>query len=389
MNLKKSLSLLVVSILSVGFFGCGGGGNNGSSAIATTTSGNFKDANVIGVQYKSGSQSGLTGTQGNYICENGKNITFSIGKVVLGSVPCNTLITPIDLISNGNINNVGVINIVRFLTALDDDGNVSNGMNITSKIRTLADAWTNIDFTSSTFDTDTNVTVIFNDIQNNIGPRHSLPTAAVAKAHLQSTLRCAYSGAFAGNYTGGDTGGVGALISPIDGTMLIVGYSDSLQSYFSGQGTQSFQLDSTRNIQGSTVTGATFNGTINSVNSVSGTWNNTGVTGNWKVTRIGGATDAKYRVVGGYNNTNGAVGLFSFDIDTSNHITGIAYNTFEDKKYTISGTFNGRDINATASDGTIISANFDPLAGTITNAQLSNTVQSTSGTFTGSGCALN
>jgi len=362
----------------------------GSSTTATaTTSGNFKDANVIGVEYKSGATSGITGANGSYTCENGQNVTFSIGKVVLGSLPCNTLTTPMDLVANGDINSTGVINIVRLLTALDDDGNVSNGMNITSQMRTLATNWNDINFSSATFDTDANVTTILTSLTtNNVGS--SLPTTAAAKTHLQSTLLCAYSGAFSGSYTGSDTGGLGVMVSPITGKMTVVGYSNSSQAYFSGTGAQAFGLDSTKAIQGSTTTGVTFTGNIDTVNSVSGAWSVTGATGTWKVSRIGGATNAQYRAVGNYTGSNGAVGLFSLDIDTNNVVTGIAYNTLENKAYDITGTFNnGTDINATASDGTVISANFNPATGAITNATFSNTTLSISGTFSGSGCTLN
>ena len=386
---KKSLSLLVVSALSVGLVGCSGGGGSSTTATATT-SGNFKDANVIGVEYKSGAISGLTGANGSYTCENGKNVTFSIGKVVLGSVPCGTLITPIDLITNSDINNTAVLNIVRLLTALDDDNNVSNGMNITSQVRTLANSWNDVNFSSTNFSADANVSTILSSMQNNIGGVHTLPTATAAKAHMKSTLLCAYSGAFSGSYAGSDNGGLGVMVSPTNGKMTVVGYSNGSQAYFSGTGAQSFGLDSTRATGSVTANSVSFNGNINTANSASGAWSGTGISGTWQVSRIGGVTNAKYRAVGHYLGSGGAVGLFSFDIDTSNAVTGIAYNTLDKTAYNITGTFsNGTDINATASDGTVISANFNPTTGAITNAAFSNTTLSTSGTFSGSGCTLN
>ena len=390
---KKSLSLFVVTALSIGFIGCGGGSSS-STPTTATTSGNFKDANLIGVAYNSGAISGFTGANGSYTCETGKNVTFSIGKIVLGSIPCSGLTTPIALVTNGDINSTGVLNIVRLLTALDDDNNVSNGMNITSQVRTLANNWNDVNFSSSTFSTDANVSAILNSMQTNIGTGHTLPTAITAKAHLQSTLLCAYSGAFSGSYAGSDTGGLGVMVSPTNGKMTVVGYSNGSQTYFSGTGAQSFVLDSTRAIQGSatTVSSISFTGNIDTANSASGTWSGTGVSGTWNTSRIGGTVNAKYRAVGNYSGQGGAVGLFSLDIDTSNVVTGIAYNTLDNSTYSITGTFsNGTDINATSSDGTVISANFNPSTGVITNAVFSNTTSTTSfsGTFFGSGCTLN
>jgi len=387
---KFGLSVISTFLLSVGISGCGGGGSSSSSNTATTTSGNFRDANVIGLEYKSGAISGITDTNGSYTCEDGQNVTFSLGNVTLGTVPCGQLITPVELVTNGSADNQTVVNIVKFLTMVDNDGNPSNGMTISQDVRTLAKNWSNVDFTSTSFNTDTNVTTIVNDINNNDNNytvAHSLPTDTNAKNHLKSTLICAYSGAFSGSFQGDDNGGIGVLISPKTGYMYTVGYSQGLKQYFEGTGTQGFGFDNNRSIQGTVSTGASFTGKITTVNSVSGNWSDGTSTGNFSAKRVGGAVNVQYRVVGGYSGD--AKGLFSFDIDSNNKITGIAYNPSLDQSYSISGDLNGSLMTATSSDGATVTATFDKTTGAISNAQWSNTNTATSGTFIGSGCKLN
>lgn len=383
---KVGLSVIFTLFLSIGINGCGGGGSSSTTNTATTA-GNFKDANVIGLEYKSGAISGITGANGSYTCETGKDVTFSLGKVTLGTVSCRQLITPVELITNGSADNQTVVNIVKFLTMVDDDGDATNGMTISANVRKLAKNWPSIDFTSASFNTDANVTTIVNDINNNDSVAHTLPTDTNAKNHLKSTLMCAYSGAFSGSFQGSDNGGIGILISPTSGKMLTIGYSKGTQQYFSGWGTQGFGFDTNRAIQGSVSTGASFTGKITTVDSVSGSWLNGASNGTFSATRVGGAVDAQYRVVGGYS--GGASGLFSFDIDSSNKITGIAYNPYEDRAYAISGTLSGNTMTATSSDGATITADFDKTTGAITNTQWSNTNYGISGTFEGAGCKLN
>jgi len=401
----KGLSLVLVGVLSLGINGCGGstapstdantststGTNTGGSNTQSnnTTAGNFRDANVIGVEYKSGSQSGLTGDNGSYVCEKDKNVTFSIGNIELGTMPCKTLATPIDLVQNGDINNTSVVNIVRLLTSLDDDGNATNGMKILPKVRTLAKKWSKVNFGSKNFDTSTKVSTILSDLKNNKIGTNKLPAIKTAQDHFKKTLYCAYSGAFVGKYSGSDAGKLGVMISPIDGTMKLVGLSNSSTNYFYGHGSQSFGLNGQRAIRGIMADGSiTFRGKVNSVNSASGTWSDGTAFGKWTTKRVGGVANAKYRVIGRFNFSGTDNGLFSMDIDNSNKVTGVAYSTTDDKTYTISGNFNGTDIKAKTNNGVSIQAKFDAHTGTISNTSLLDN-QGSIGTFTGSGCKLN
>ena len=397
----KNLSLWLV-LVTIGMVGCSdtnnGDTNNESSAIAT--SGNFKDTNVIGLAYSSGSYIGTTEENGSYTCETENNITFSLGNIELGTVLCRQLITPIELFANSDIDTLGVVNIVKFLTIVDDDNDLENGINITQSVQESSYQWDKINFES----TDTNLTSIKNKMDALTLSTHTIPTDDQAKNHLSKTLRCAYSGAFIGAFKGTDNGAFGALIDPDNGMMLTLGYSTNGSQYFRGWGDSNFTLDSNREINGKTTNGASYSGKINTVNSISGDWNNTGASGTFSGTRIGNSANSKYRIVGGYidshnstelsnyssiNDSNNT-GIFTFDIDTSDNITGIAYNPKDNTSYSISGTIVGTEINATANDGLIsINANYDKTSGIITSASWQNTVDSTSGIFQASGCKLN
>ena len=380
---------------------CGGSEENTTpnttSQLANTSKlidGNFRDREVVGLEYSSGSlKNKLTNQNGSYTCERGKNITFSVGNVVLGSAPCSELLTPIELVENADIDNKNVINIVKFLSLVDNDNNPENGIKITTNTQTLAKEWS-LNFSSDNFDTSDEILIIKTDINENSNINHTLPTNFEATKHLKSTLLCSYAGAYKGNFNGADNGGFGVLISPTTGKMEIVGYSQKHDKYFTGSGGESFNLNSTRSFQGLTKEGTLFKGTIKTVNSLSGNWSNAADKGTFAGNRIGGATNAKYRFVGNYNGHTS--GLFSFDIDENNQIKGVAYNTFEDELISITGSVNGTTVTAKTTDNlTNITATFNKDTGSISNGTWRNSQvnpdngQLYKGFFTGAGCQLN
>ncbi len=408
MHFKNTHTLLATGILAFALVGCGGGGsgdtpdtsntgthssstsgsnnggnngstNNGGTSSAKTVAGNFRDTNVIGLKYQSGAIHGLTGENGSYQCEEGNTVTFSVGSVVLGTVACSSLTTPVDLVQNGTVNSTAVLNITRFLLALDEDNDPSNEITISEETRQEAQNWQNIDFASENFD---------QQFQENVSG-YQLPSMETAKQHLETTLMCAYSGAFKGIYDGDDNGEVGVLISPKDGKTYILGYSDNLGGYFTTRTPYPLHLD-TMTVSGSVNTGAKFDGTIDSPDSMSGQWSLNQGGGSWEVHRIAGIPNAHYRVVGTFVADNGAGGLYSIDIDNEGKISGLAYDTSDNHTYKISGTYSNGTIHANADDGTEISANYDPSTGEISNAQLSDVHgENYQGTFYGSGCTLN
>ena len=129
----RILSLFLVITL----FGCGGGGGGSPAPPVTpppvTTTGVFLDSAVEGLTYQSGSNpSGTTDANGTFMYMPGEILTFSIGGVVLGTLPDGApVITPFDFGGAAE-------NIARFLQTLDADGDPSNGIDITAAAAALA-----------------------------------------------------------------------------------------------------------------------------------------------------------------------------------------------------------------------------------------------------------
>jgi len=109
------------------FFSSGGGSSDSGEEenrglVAVVSTGTFVDAPVDGLNYESGSVSGITGSDGQFEYEVGNTIRFFIGDVDLGeAVKGKSLITPLDLVNNGEIDTPAVINIARLLQSLDSN----------------------------------------------------------------------------------------------------------------------------------------------------------------------------------------------------------------------------------------------------------------------------
>ncbi len=125
------------------------------------------------------------------------------------------------------------------------------------------------------------------------------------------------------------------------------------------------------------------------MNALSGSWENdsTADNGSFSGQRIGGDADARFRFTGRFTGADG--GLFAFDVDASNNVTGVAYSINEDELYDISGNV----------DGSVLTAAYGGSAGSINgtldldsgdlSGSWENSSDGSSGTFSGDGCALN
>ena len=128
---------------------CSGGGGGSPTTAALTSSGTdaanagvlqqgrFIDSPVIGVAYKTATQSGFTGNNGEFAYRTGESVTFSIGKVVFPTVPASALVTPLTL-AGADLTDPKVVNMAYLLQKLDKDGDSSNGLQIASGLIDLA-----------------------------------------------------------------------------------------------------------------------------------------------------------------------------------------------------------------------------------------------------------
>ena len=376
-------------VCALGLAGCGGGGDGGGDGGGgvTTAVGVFKDSNVSGLSYVSGNQAGVTGASGSFTFEVGQPVTFSVGGVTIGTAPGKSVVTPVDLVAGGNTSSVEVQNIARFLLMLDNDGDPSNGINISPAVQNVAKTFSQVNF--KTADLATELASIVSAVSSADGVTHTLPNAATAKVHLESTFLCAHAGAFRGRYTGGDSGPFGVLVDATTGFIVGIAFSVPAQELIALSGMTSISFD--RNaafVSGSASTGATFNGRFTSPDAVAGTWANSffSISGSFSGSRIGGASDAVFRFTGSY--TGDDFGLFAFDVNSSDNVAGVAYSVPGDELFTLTGTVSGTTVSATASDGTVITGTLNKATGALNGIWVDN-AQGLFGTYTGSGCKLN
>lgn len=122
------LVLLAVPIISGGncafSFSSGGGSDDDDERkeglTVVVNKGQFVDAPVEGLRYVSGAVSGITGSDGEFEYEEGSAVRFFIGDIPLGdAAPGQDLVTPLDLVSGGDLDTPAVINIARLLQSLD------------------------------------------------------------------------------------------------------------------------------------------------------------------------------------------------------------------------------------------------------------------------------
>ena len=128
-------ALLVTTLtLALAQTGCFDGGGSSNSKRHTQT-GVFVDSPVAGLRYTTDSRSGVTDAQGTFEYHRDETVSFHIGDLKLGESPGAEVVTPLDLVPSAEDHtDNAVTNIAVLLQTLDQDGNVSNGITITSDI---------------------------------------------------------------------------------------------------------------------------------------------------------------------------------------------------------------------------------------------------------------
>jgi hypothetical protein len=341
------------------------------------------------MEYETSSgQSGFTDHNGRYTYVVGDTVTFFIGGVVMGTTTAGGVVTPVDLVAGGSTDSQQVQNIVRFLMMLDSDGTPDNGIAISADIQTVADTWSQIDFSDS--DLDTQVASITTDCQAADGGAHALPDASVAQKHLLNTMRCVYSGVFAGTFSGSDSGTFGIMIDPKTGQVRGAAYSPHYDTTTETLGTGIVNYDQTMAfITGFVDTGANFNGQLSTANAMSGTWSDEweGDSGDFSGNRIGGTTGASHRYSGvALDEFGTTIAVLSMDIN-GGVINGVGFSIEENEQFDFEGTLSGATISAIAADGKQINGTLN--SDNTFSGTWNNPADGDSGTFEGCGCQLN
>jgi hypothetical protein len=157
--------------------------NNASTKVKTAV---LYDSIVANARYDAGSGiTGYTDENGTFKYIEGQNIKFYVNDIFIGegqpidkpegiSVVADKILTPLELAGAGDdIGDAKVLKIVRFLMALDRDGNPNNGLDINeSKI---------FRYNLNLLDDDVNLSTTFN---NGL----EFPSSLIAKEHLCQSL---------------------------------------------------------------------------------------------------------------------------------------------------------------------------------------------------------
>lgn len=149
----------------------------------------FLDSAVGGIHYQSGNLSGITDPQGKFEFEPKATVQFVIGDIVLGTATAQAVMTPVNLVSGAtSAEHPTVLNLARFLQTLDDDGDPSNGITISSKVYEAAKGKTVV-FNTSEADFEGKVSALIQTLTSltTVGDRPLIPREK-ALEHLKNTL---------------------------------------------------------------------------------------------------------------------------------------------------------------------------------------------------------
>ena len=143
----KKLNISFLGLMLI-LSGCGsdGSSSNDNEPVPSVQSGIFLDSPVINIGYRTETLEGVTSATGEYEFLEGETVTFFIGDLELPTVAATGTVTPLQLAGSQDSSNSTVVNIIRLLQTLDEDGNPDNGITITDTAKVAA---TQVEFSLS------------------------------------------------------------------------------------------------------------------------------------------------------------------------------------------------------------------------------------------------
>ena len=129
------LTLLAIAA-GLALAACGGSDSHNEQAKPVAQTGVFLDGAVEGLDYVAGSAAkASTNAKGEFICNPGDTVAFSVGGLALGSAPCGAVVTPLALAASTNVGDDKVVNRLLALQLLDEDSDPSNGIKLTAEVK--------------------------------------------------------------------------------------------------------------------------------------------------------------------------------------------------------------------------------------------------------------
>ena len=356
---KQIISVMLsISIVLIVTSCSGGEADYTLDDVNPTFQGKFIDEAVEGLEYtRSTGEQALTGRGGAYAYKEGDLITFSVGKLELGTSSSSSLLTPRELANGVSVIEDPIVsNRVRFLLALDSDPKI--GIQINSAIREQARSWSGfLNFNQN----ETNFANAVEVVTQGDVLATDLPSKAVADAHFARSLRCAYSGGYVGAWKVPDsnatTGFVGAMLEA-NGHVVVMGGGQTVDGqedtivYVTGShnvNNQAFIFDTTDANVGSNAfyydrdyagTGKLIqyqsasmsgNGQSHSYSYISGSFQNATQQGAYELHRADALSNAAYRytgfgITGSLQAPGDVLGMLIFDIDASGRVDGMIHD---------------------------------------------------------------
>ena len=138
-----------------------------------------------GLTFVTPSGTGVTNADGEFTYNEGEEVFFFVGKTLIGQSFASSVITPIDM-SAGAVNADKSTNILRFLQTLDENGDPSDGIQISDSVLALEKAQSNkIDFdvSSDEFEAQPEVAALINEAGKTV-----LVDEESALQHFEDTL---------------------------------------------------------------------------------------------------------------------------------------------------------------------------------------------------------
>ncbi len=184
-----SLKIITTIILGFGMISCGGSGGGGGSdgggtTAPTTNTGIFIDSPVQGIQYSTPTLSGTTDNQGIFQYKDGEIVTFKIGNLVLGNATGESVITPLTLVGESDLDNIGTkaTNIARLLQSLDENSSNVASIKIPYSLK-------NLDISNIDLGSEDDLNAILTEAQSITSKVYTLKDSTTAKAEMKKFIK--------------------------------------------------------------------------------------------------------------------------------------------------------------------------------------------------------